>query len=106
MRSVRNLLERFEKHMQAHSRKGKMVRRPERPIGNSVEELQATSKQAIESLDEICVYMLDYRAIVDEFLDHDRHQRRLQTHTGGAAAAATPLGPHTVAFSVSEGGKE
>jgi len=76
LRSVQNLLERFEKHMHAHSKKGQMPRKSDKGVGNSMKELEADTKEAIESLDDISLYMMDYKAIVDEFLEHEKTMRK------------------------------
>lgn len=75
---MQNLLERFEKHMKKS--KG-TIRKSDKAALGSLETLQADGKQAIENLDEICVYMLDYQAIVDEFLEQERQFRRQQMHS-------------------------
>lgn len=99
LRSVHNLRERIDKHMQGHSRKGKGgVRRTLATIGNTVAEIEAAGKSAVEDLEDICVYMLDYQAIVEEFLEQERLARKHGTlnaglHTpqlGGSVSFASP----------------
>jgi hypothetical protein len=89
---VQNLLERFDKHTQKHS-KPNVVRKHDRGASSSsaeasLEELEMDGKQAMESLDEICVYMIDYQAIVDEFLEQEKQARRQQLHTTSLASPA------------------
>jgi len=64
--SVENLLERFEMHMHAH----KQAREDKKPAQRqrSAEELEQEGKRAMEHLDEIAMYMTDYKDIVDDWL--------------------------------------
>ena len=75
LRSVQNLLERFDSHMRAH---GKVVRRPERSIGGTVEEMKEDAKVAAEQLEEICMYVCDYASIVDEYAEEMKNKAKAE----------------------------
>jgi len=79
LRSVQNLLERFEKQVHSHAKhKQDHPRRAEKATsgGKSAEEIESDGNNAVLSLDEICMYMLDYKDIVDEWLEECAEAKR------------------------------
>merc|ERR1711988_850715 len=63
--SVENLLERFEMHMHAHKQARDVKAAPK---VKSAEDLKQEGRRAIEHLDEIVTYMMDYKDIVEEYV--------------------------------------
>jgi chromosome segregation ATPase len=75
LRSVQNLLDRFDSHLRAS---GKPVKRPERMIGKTVEEMKEDAKVAAQQLEEICTYMIDYGSIVDEYAELQKQKAKAE----------------------------
>jgi len=68
--AVDNVLERFVMHIQSHKQKSDQTsekRKLVKPWVNSVKDIELEGKQAMDHLDEICTYMIDYHDISTEY---------------------------------------